>query len=544
MNNERNVFHEMNYFQSKMPVTYYQAQQYALPPGNSITNDRINKGENNSFTNGPFIQNEIPEAEKKEQIPKNNNPYKPKASHPLIFTPPKVPDRQIKYKQIMDYEESEDYLSDETEEIHSSELETQFLMQLSEQEGSQTKEMVKMNPPSDEDNTEKYSSADGIGEEESKDHRHSITIQDESSSIENGSILNEDLVKQFTSMLEESSSYSDESSSREESSSSFAESSSLEESSTGLDESSSLKESSSSFDESSSLEESSSQADESSSPEESSSQADESSSLEESSSQADESSSLEESSSQADESSSLDESSSQADESSSPEESSSQADESSSLDESSSSDKESSTFINDESSEESSSLVCYLDKGKVQVHHPIVKIPVLLSLLKVDIDIYDSFNLFVPVSSVIKVNWSINSLDCKVLLPSSNVFLKGELIADIEYVKDNVESTLHSIKIIVPYKKVIVAEWLHSPNLPSTHEAEYMFISPDRQDVQYHREFTQRYAEPVYCELHGTHSIWHDELISKNGKPKLDIQGKGTLTISLLQSQYVEFNNM
>ncbi|WML50095.1 hypothetical protein RCG23_09745 [Neobacillus sp. PS3-34] len=621
----------MNNFQSRMPDTYGQAQQYALPRSHTITNRSNSNGKNNNnFTNGPSIQNESQEV--------NINQYKPKDSKPLIFTPPKVRDQQIMYKQI-DYEESEDYLLDESEdEINSSELETQFLMQLSEQKGNLRKEKEELKPSSEEDKKEKVSFSDGIHKEEYKDHRHLKTIQDESSSSsKNDSTLNEDLVKKFTAMLEESSSYTDESSSSddesssshdlsssleesssshdessspEESSSSHDESSSPEESSSSHDENSSLEESSSSHDESSSPEESSSSHDESSSPEESSSSHDESSSLEESSSSHDESSSLEESSSSHDESSSLEESSSSHDESSSPEESSSSHDESSSSEESSSSHDESSSLeesssshdessspeesssshdesssleesssshdesssleesssSHDESSspeessssfdesssldesfshlesEESSSSASYLDKDKDHVHPLIVRIPVLLSLLKVDIDIYDSFNLFVPISSVIKVNWSINSLDCKVLLPTPNVFLKGELIADIEYVKDNVENTLHSIKIIVPYEKVIVAEWLHSPNLPSTHQAEYMFVSPDRQEIQYHREFTQQFAEPVYCELHGIQTIWHDELISKDGKPELDVQGKGTLTISLLQSQYVDLN--
>ncbi|MDP4164279.1 MAG: hypothetical protein Q8898_14355, partial [Bacillota bacterium] len=143
-----------------------------------------------------------------------------------------------------------------------------------------------------------------------------------------------------------------------------------------------------------------------------------------------------------------------------------------------------------------------------------------------------------------KVDWSIHSLECKVLLPTPNVFLKGELIADIEYVKDNVKNSLHSIKIIVPVEKVFKAKWLHCPKLPSTHQAEYMFQSNDHKTIQYHREFTQQFAEPIYSELHRINTIWHDELISKDSKPELDIQGKINLSINLLQSQYVDLNTM
>ena len=66
---------------------------------------------------------------------------------------------------------------------------------------------------------------------------------------------------------------------------------------------------------------------------------------------------------------------------------------------------------------------------------PIVKIPVLLANLDFDIDLFDSFPLQIPIENISKIDWHVHSFDCKVLLPSPNVFLKGMLIADINLCK-------------------------------------------------------------------------------------------------------------
>ena len=269
-----------------------------------------------------------------------------------------------------------------------------------------------------------------------KENEH--LFEDESSPATNGeSSLYEELEDQFIAMLEESSSH-------------FAESSSF------------YEESSSQFEESSSF------------YEESSSQFEESSSFyEESSSQFEESSSFyEESSSQFEESSSF------------YEESSSQFEESSLM--------ESSSGQNEimESNYEVSSLKRTL---------PIVKIPVLLANLEFDIDLFDAFPIEIPIENISKIDWHVHSFDCKVLLPSPNVFLKGLLIANLTYVNNNKSSSLHSMKIKIPFDKVKKVNWFYLPELSSSHQAEYMYRGNEDMDVHFHREFSQQFAR--------THSI-------------------------------------
>ena len=64
---------------------------------------------------------------------------------------------------------------------------------------------------------------------------------------------------------------------------------------------------------------------------------------------------------------------------------------------------------------------------------------VLLTRLELDIDIVETIDLL-TLENISKVEWSIQSLDCKVAPPSTTVFIKGELIADIECINKGLKS--------------------------------------------------------------------------------------------------------
>ncbi len=82
----------------------------------------------------------------------------------------------------------------------------------------------------------------------------------------------------------------------------------------------------------------------------------------------------------------------------------------------------------------------------------IVKMAVLLARIELDIDIVETIDLFMPLENISKVKWSMRSLNCKVVLPSTTVFLKGELIADIEFINKGSNNTIHSLES--PYSLV------------------------------------------------------------------------------------------
>ena len=174
---------------------------------------------------------------------------------------------------------------------------------------------------------------------------------------------------------------------------------------------------------------------------------------------------------------------------------------------------------------------------------PIVKLPVLLANLDFHIDLFDSFPIQLPIDHITKIDWHIHSFDCQVLLPTPNVVLKGILIADITYEED-ASPSLHTVKVKIPLNKWMKVNWLYTPELSSSDQAEYMYQGNENMDVQYHREFSQQFAQPIQSELQNVSIIWHDELISNGILRELDLQGKVNLSMNLLQSQYVDLNDL
>jgi hypothetical protein len=160
-----------------------------------------------------------------------------------------------------------------------------------------------------------------------------------------------------------------------------------------------------------------------------------------------------------------------------------------------------------------------------------------------DFDIYDHFELPVSITKITEIDWSLDKLDCHVLLPSTTVFLKGVLIADIQYVNEDITNTLHSVKISIPLEKFIAVDWLHTPELSSSNKREFMFESQIDHEVSSHYEFTQQFADQIYHELRCINFIWHEELANRVEKQKLFIQGSANLKIDLLQPPFIDLNS-
>jgi hypothetical protein len=168
---------------------------------------------------------------------------------------------------------------------------------------------------------------------------------------------------------------------------------------------------------------------------------------------------------------------------------------------------------------------------------PFVKFPVLLSDLIIEVDIFDSFELPVPVESVMKVEWKSHSLNVQELLPSNIAFIDGILEADIEY--EN-QASLHTLRIQIPWKKTTEITWLYPPEMPRSKHKEYMYKSPKDEGVDFHREQYQQFADQLQFDLRSIHFVWHDELEKQAGAPALLVQGRAVLSIKLLQEQYVD----
>ncbi|WP_428908570.1 hypothetical protein [Niallia sp. Krafla_26] len=171
----------------------------------------------------------------------------------------------------------------------------------------------------------------------------------------------------------------------------------------------------------------------------------------------------------------------------------------------------------------------------------IVKMPVLLGQLDLDVTIVQTLHLMLPIDHISKIEWSIQSLDCKVVPPSTTVFLKGVLIADIEFIHKGLNHTIHSLKVPIPWSKITNIHWLALPDLPQHRQNEFMFHS--QHDERSHFEDFQKFAEPIKSQLKQINFVWHQELETMDTKQKIDFQGTTHLTIDISQEQYINLEN-
>jgi hypothetical protein len=173
-----------------------------------------------------------------------------------------------------------------------------------------------------------------------------------------------------------------------------------------------------------------------------------------------------------------------------------------------------------------------------------VKLPVNLAHVDLEIDIFDTFNLSRPIASVTNVEWSIHSINMDVVLPTVNFFSKGILLLDIEYVEctdDDRMGTMHSLKLHVPWSKVLPVNWILKPELSNNNSKEYMFTETDGSDPTFHREFSEKLVDELDFQLTSLNCTWNEQLMDKN---KILIQGTAILQIDIFQKQCVDLREL
>ncbi|WP_281974984.1 hypothetical protein [Halobacillus litoralis] len=171
-----------------------------------------------------------------------------------------------------------------------------------------------------------------------------------------------------------------------------------------------------------------------------------------------------------------------------------------------------------------------LPMGKDQ--HQMVKVPVVLAHLIVDVDVMETFEVLGGISAITKVDWTLHSIKQSVVLPSSTVFIKGILTADIVYVKDDLDQKVHTIKFPVQWNESVKVKWLTEPDVSYTCQNEYTF----GHEGDTHYEHRQKFSNPVEDQLHSIHIISHPKVIAQK---EVSIQGNVQICIDLLQQKYV-----
>lgn len=171
-----------------------------------------------------------------------------------------------------------------------------------------------------------------------------------------------------------------------------------------------------------------------------------------------------------------------------------------------------------------------------------VKMQVLLANLKTEIDIVETIDFPMPLDNITKVEWSIQSIDCKVVLPSKTVFLKGEFIAQIEFSSKEAENNMQSLKICIPWSKTTTIHWLSIPNITYSRHNEFMFQSQHEHDCSFHYESYYKFSEPVRNQIDQINFVWHQHLNTKD--KQVQFNGVAQLDIQLMQEQFVELDGL
>jgi hypothetical protein len=166
-------------------------------------------------------------------------------------------------------------------------------------------------------------------------------------------------------------------------------------------------------------------------------------------------------------------------------------------------------------------------------------LPVLLIQEEVEIELFNSFTLMRPLSSVSKVEWSVKSFKGCALLPSNKVFLELILSADVDFVSER-DGSLQSLKMFIPVHKTVTIDWKSPPDFSYSHRGEFDFREKNDYLPSTHRVWEEKLAQPITIDLRSFNLIWHDELQKgKEGKTRLGVQGTAKVSIEAVQKQVV-----
>ena len=174
----------------------------------------------------------------------------------------------------------------------------------------------------------------------------------------------------------------------------------------------------------------------------------------------------------------------------------------------------------------------------------IVKLPVLLAKLNIDVNIVENIEMFLPIKHVSQVIWSLKSIDCHVILPSTTVFLKGVLVADIEFANSGKTNTIHAIKLSVPWTKNTTVDWLTLPDMGRSSQKEFMFQSQHAIETSFHHEFQQEFTEPIRKQIRNIDFVWHHDIDAQSDALKFLINGTANLCVDLYQDKCLNLNEI
>lgn len=218
-------------------------------------------------------------------------------------------------------------------------------------------------------------------------------------------------------------------------------------------------------------------------------------------------------------------------------------------------------------------------KPQVSIGKIYTKVPVVLAQLTLQVNIDACIKFPQPVLEIKDVKKHIKLVQCRLLLPTNKLFVKGFVRKNIQYASPSLEidptyksisSTLHSLTVDVPFNTVTeIKHYLRKPVQPEFNkrkEFDFLFTQslssgfPEKDEFQsndlsqYHQDSNQYYNELPFCELISSNIIEWDEAINRCDLSKDSPIGEGhfnqleekmvlDITLKVLQNQQIRVSS-
>ncbi|MBS4192721.1 DUF3794 domain-containing protein [Bacillus sp. FJAT-49705] len=220
-------------------------------------------------------------------------------------------------------------------------------------------------------------------------------------------------------------------------------------------------------------------------------------------------------------------------------------------------------------------------------HHPnvsigkiITKVPVVLAELTIQVNVDALIEFPEPVLEIKDIKKHVKLVQCRLLLPTNKLFIKGFVRKNIQYASPSMEidqststtvaSDLHSLTVDIPFQTVTeIKRFLTKPVNPEVNKRNEFdfFVSkslpsgfPEKDEFQssdlsqFHQESTQHYNELPFCELISSKIIEWDEAIDRVPFPDSAPLGEGIftkieekmvldITLKVLQNQQIRVSS-
>jgi hypothetical protein len=220
-------------------------------------------------------------------------------------------------------------------------------------------------------------------------------------------------------------------------------------------------------------------------------------------------------------------------------------------------------------------------------HHPhvslgkmVTKVPVVLAELTLQANVDTIINFPEPVLEIKDIKKRLKLTQCRLLLPTSKLFIKGFVRKNIQYASPSMEiqestsstvaSDLHSYTVDIPFQLVTdIRKFLTKPVQPHMNNRKEFdfFVSkplssgfPEKDELltsdlsQFHQESTQFYNELPFCELVSSQIIEWDEAIDRQPLPTASPIDEGyfnkieekmviDFTVRVLQNQQIRVSS-